>query len=80
MPLPRICKNRISTTLAIRLRSGDSLRLSEYLSNLAGLGLMPPREGSRVIMLMSGIFPRNATSTHIEKASAVVMSSQMCEP
>ena len=31
MPLPRIYKNRISTTLAIKLRSGDSPRLKRVL-------------------------------------------------
>ena len=38
---------------------------------------MLPREGSHVIKLMSGIFPTKAIDTHIEKASAVLMSSQI---
>ena len=50
---------------------------SEYFSNLTGLGSMLPREGCHVIKLTSGIFPTKAIATHIEKASAVLLSSQI---
>ena len=41
---------------------------------------MLPREGSRVIKLMSGVFPTKVIATHIEKASAGVMSCQIFLP